>query len=82
MNISTTSSWLLTGRSAPTSNESFEGSLHAQPSLPRVSSMSTNGEISRAILVELLEKYFDAHLYYANWGTRVLMFGFPITRGR
>jgi len=27
--------------------------------------------------VELLEKYFDAHLYYANWGTRVLMFGFP-----
>jgi hypothetical protein len=28
--------------------------------------------------LELLEKYFDAHLYYANWGTRVLMFGFPI----
>lgn len=25
----------------------------------------------------MLEQYFDAHLYYANWGTRVLMFAFP-----
>jgi hypothetical protein len=27
--------------------------------------------------LELVEKYFDAHLYYSNWGTRILMFGFP-----
>lgn len=27
--------------------------------------------------VELLMRYFDAHLYEANWGTHTLMFGFP-----
>ena len=27
--------------------------------------------------LNLIERYFDAHLYYANWGTRILMFGFP-----
>ncbi len=26
---------------------------------------------------KFVEKYFDAHVYLANWGTRVLMFGFP-----
>ena len=25
----------------------------------------------------LLKKYFDVHLYYANWGTRILMFKIP-----
>jgi hypothetical protein len=27
--------------------------------------------------VELIERYYDAHLYIANWGSRVLMFGIP-----
>ncbi|HEX3246297.1 MAG TPA: hypothetical protein VHX16_12895 [Chloroflexota bacterium] len=27
--------------------------------------------------LDLIERYFDAHLYYANWGTRILMLGFP-----
>jgi len=26
---------------------------------------------------QVLARYFDAHLYFANWGTRVLMFRFP-----
>ena len=26
----------------------------------------------------LLKKYFDIHLYYANWGTRIIMFKVPI----
>jgi hypothetical protein len=30
--------------------------------------------------LELMERYFDAHLYYTNWGTRLLMFGFPSDR--
>ena len=25
----------------------------------------------------LLKKYFDVHLYYANWGTRIIMFKLP-----
>ncbi|MDR3111017.1 MAG: hypothetical protein LBU65_15210 [Planctomycetaceae bacterium] len=25
----------------------------------------------------LMEKYFDVHLYYANWGTRIIMFKVP-----
>jgi hypothetical protein len=28
----------------------------------------------------LLERYFDAHLYFANWGTRRLMFRLPAAR--
>jgi hypothetical protein len=28
---------------------------------------------------ELLARYFDVHLYFANWGTRRLMFRFPAT---
>ncbi|WP_020472940.1 hypothetical protein [Zavarzinella formosa] len=28
--------------------------------------------------LKLMEKYFDAHLYYANWGTRILMLRLPI----
>ena len=27
--------------------------------------------------LDLLGRYFDAHLYYANWGSRALMFAFP-----
>src|SRR5262249_11922729 len=27
---------------------------------------------------KLMEKYFDAHLYFANWGTRRLMLRLPI----
>ncbi len=27
--------------------------------------------------VKLLEKYFDVFFYFANWGTRILMFRFP-----
>jgi len=27
--------------------------------------------------VEVLARYFDAHQYFTNWGTRVLMFRFP-----
>ena len=26
---------------------------------------------------KVLARYFDAHLYFANWGTRILMFRFP-----
>jgi len=26
---------------------------------------------------QVLARYFDAHVYFANWGTRVLMFRFP-----
>ncbi len=26
----------------------------------------------------MMERYFDAHLYFANWGTRVLMFRLPV----
>jgi hypothetical protein len=29
---------------------------------------------------KLLERYFDAHLYFANWGTRRLMLRIPVTR--
>jgi hypothetical protein len=29
--------------------------------------------------VALLESYFDAHVYEANWGSHTLMFGFPST---
>ncbi|WP_437909559.1 hypothetical protein WME95_17785 [Sorangium sp. So ce327] len=29
---------------------------------------------------KLLERYFDAHLYFANWGTRRLMFRLPAAR--
>src|SRR4051794_27328385 len=27
--------------------------------------------------IELIEQYFDAHVYVANWGTHILMFGIP-----
>lgn len=27
--------------------------------------------------VELVERYFDAHVYIANWGSHILMFGIP-----
>jgi hypothetical protein len=27
--------------------------------------------------VDLVERYYDAHVYVANWGTRILMFGMP-----
>lgn len=27
--------------------------------------------------LELVERYFDAHVYTANWGTHILMFGLP-----
>lgn len=30
--------------------------------------------------LRLMEKYFDAHLYFANWGSRVLMLRFPKSR--
>jgi len=26
----------------------------------------------------LLKKYFDVHLYYTNWGTRIIMFKIPV----
>src|SRR5262245_41494990 len=29
---------------------------------------------------ELLARYFDVHLYFANWGTRRLMFRLPAAR--
>lgn len=29
--------------------------------------------------VEFLERYFDVHVYVANWGTHILMFGMPRT---
>jgi hypothetical protein len=29
--------------------------------------------------VEFVEKFFDAHVYVANWGTNILMFGMPET---
>src|SRR4051794_8307069 len=29
--------------------------------------------------VDFLERYFDAHVYVANWGTHLLMFGMPRT---
>jgi hypothetical protein len=28
---------------------------------------------------ELLERYFDAHVYIANWGSHILMFGLPLS---
>jgi len=31
-----------------------------------------SGDVDR-----MLKKYFDVHLYYANWGTRIIMFKFP-----
>jgi len=30
--------------------------------------------------LNLMKKYFDIHLYYANWGTRVIMFRIPRDR--
>jgi len=27
---------------------------------------------------QVLARYFDAHLYFANWGTRIVMFRFPL----
>jgi hypothetical protein len=28
--------------------------------------------------LELMTRYYDAHVYTANWGTHQLMFGFPV----
>ena len=30
--------------------------------------------------LNLMKKYFDIHLYYANWGTRIIMFKIPRDR--
>jgi hypothetical protein len=38
---------------------------------------STTGETSREILLRWVEQYFDAFLYFANWGSRRFMLRLP-----
>ena len=58
--------------------------------LGRVRALSTRAQISRTRFVNeyqwgdfkgdpdvLLDRFYDAHLYFANWGTRILMLGLP-----
>ena len=62
----------------------------SQPEMRELRALSTRAQISSTSFVNfynfgdfrgsperLMEKYFDAFLYYANWGTRRLMFRFP-----
>ncbi len=64
-------------------SESDTAYLHTLSSRVALSSTSAifvyNWGDFRGDAEQVLEKYFDAMLYIANWGTRRLMFRFPRT---
>jgi hypothetical protein len=53
-------------------------STRAEISPTRFTNTYTYGDF-RGNPVELVERYFDAHVYIANWGTHTLIFGIPGT---
>lgn len=56
-------------------------STRAEISSTRFTNVYTFGDF-KGTPVALVERYFDAFLYLANWGTRELMFRVPLVRAR